>query len=116
LTIIYSPVDQEELTGPYKPYPRSAFLMLQANVATPPEGRQMEALVREQLAAHRVRVLTAAEVRRTADYLRKIVDLIRGCGTGIAIFSDSTPARTLGNIFFEVGVCPGLFSADQVTA
>jgi hypothetical protein len=41
----------------------------------------------------------------TKDYLEKIVQLIRGCGFGIAIFSEYTPSSTLANIFFEVGLC-----------
>jgi hypothetical protein len=31
--------------------------------------------------------------------------LIRGSGLGVAIFSEHTPASTLANIFFEVGMC-----------
>ncbi|HXI26480.1 MAG TPA: hypothetical protein VNG71_21680 [Pyrinomonadaceae bacterium] len=37
--------------------------------------------------------------------MEKIVQLIRGCGFGIAIFSEYTPAPTLANIFFEIGLC-----------
>jgi len=48
--------------------------------------------------------VAATNVSGTSDYLEKIVDLIRGCGFGVAIYSDSTPPRTLANIFFEVGL------------
>lgn len=48
--------------------------------------------------------VTASAVRGTGDYLHKILELIRGCGFGIAVFSDRTPPRTLANIFFEVGM------------
>ena len=41
----------------------------------------------------------------TKDYLEKIIQLIRGCGFGVAIFSEFTPAATLANIFFEIGLC-----------
>jgi hypothetical protein len=34
--------------------------------------------------------------------------MIRGCGFGVAIFSDATPPRTIANIFFEVGYCLAL--------
>jgi hypothetical protein len=64
----------------------------------------MSEIVREVLARGRFTAVTASEVRRTSDFLHKIIDLIRGCGFGVAIFSDRTPARTLANIFFEIGV------------
>jgi len=37
--------------------------------------------------------------------LVKIIQLIRGCGFGTAVFSEYTPASTLANIFFEVALC-----------
>jgi hypothetical protein len=61
-------------------------------------------LVGEALAARGIEEITAPAVAGTGDYLQKIIDLIRGSGFGIAIFSDLTPARTLANIFFELGV------------
>lgn len=56
------------------------------------------------LQVRHIEAVTAAAVPGTGDYLQKIVDLIRGCGFAFAIFSDLTPARSLANIFFEVGV------------
>lgn len=64
----------------------------------------MATVAREVLAEQRFTAVSADEVRRTADFLHKIIDLIRGCGFGIAIFSDRTSAKTLANIFFEIGV------------
>jgi hypothetical protein len=60
--------------------------------------------VREALARANFEVVTAGDVRRTGDYLHKIINLIRGCGFSVAIFSDRTPPKTLANIFFEVGL------------
>jgi hypothetical protein len=65
----------------------------------------MAGAVREILTSMRFHPVTAVDIRGTSDYLGKIVDLIRGCGFGVAIYCDQTPARTMGNIFFEVGVC-----------
>ncbi len=48
--------------------------------------------------------VTAGDIRGTGDYLHKIINLIRGCGFAVAIFSDRTPSKTLANIFFEVGL------------
>ena len=50
-------------------------------------------------------VMKASRHSGTKDYLEKIMQLIRGCGFGIAIFSELTPATTLANIFFEIGLC-----------
>jgi hypothetical protein len=58
--------------------------------------------------------VTAADIRRTSDFLAKIIDLIRGTGFGIALFSDRTPARTLANIFFEIGVAAVLGKPVQL--
>lgn len=49
--------------------------------------------------------IKATDVSGTGDYLEKIINLIRGCGFGVAVFSPYTPAPTLGNIFFEIGMC-----------
>jgi len=50
-------------------------------------------------------VKKAARQSGTKDYLEKIIQIIRGAGFGIAIFSEFTPAATLANIFFEIGLC-----------
>lgn len=68
----------------------------------------MQEIVQEELAAADCGVKTAAGARGTGDFLSKIIHLIRGCGFGIAIFSDATPPKTLANIFFEVGYCLAL--------
>jgi hypothetical protein len=96
--------DQEELRQAYTPRPRRTFLMLHLEEDVDPGGRTIGHIVREVLHARRFIPLTAGEVRRTCDFLHKIVDLIRGTGFSVAIFSDRTPARTLANIFFEIGL------------
>jgi hypothetical protein len=101
----FSPVDHGELINPFMPRPRGAFLMLRLGVGISIAEAQMTAATREVLADLNFSPVTATDIRGTADYLAKIVDLIRGCGFGVAIYSDQTPARTMGNIFFEIGVC-----------
>jgi hypothetical protein len=101
----FSPIDQSELANPYTPRPRGAFLMLRLGKGASQAEMEMAAAAREVLSSMCFQPVTAADIRGTGDYLGKIVDLIRGCGFGIAIYCDQTPARTMGNIFFEVGVC-----------
>jgi hypothetical protein len=102
--LIFSPADLGELYQPFQPRPRTAFLMIQLGGEILPSIKHMTEVARHVLADLRFNAVTAADVRGTSDYLVKIIDLIRGCGFGVAIFGDRTPARTLGNIFFEIGV------------
>jgi hypothetical protein len=53
-------------------------------------------------------------VTGTGDFLNKIIDLIRSCGFAVAIFSDKPPAKTLANIFFEVGIAAVLGKPIQL--
>jgi hypothetical protein len=78
--------------------------MLHQGEAVDPAEHTIGRIVREVLGARRFTAITAGDVRRTSDFLHKIVDLIRGTGFSIAIFSDRTPPKTLANIFFEIGV------------
>ncbi|MGA9995014.1 MAG: hypothetical protein WBP93_06355 [Pyrinomonadaceae bacterium] len=65
---------------------------------------KMDKIVRNCLKA-RHHFIKATSLSGTKDYLEKIVQIVRGCGFGIAIFSEFTPAPTLANIFFEIGLC-----------
>ena len=60
--------------------------------------------VGDALKRARFSAVTAADVSGTSDFLQKIIDLIRGTGFAVAIFSDQTPAKALANVFFEVGI------------
>jgi nucleoside 2-deoxyribosyltransferase len=89
-------------------FPRSAFLMIHDNNRVSAIEAQMQAIAREELEAAKFQSKAASDIRRAGDYLSKIIRMVRGCGFGIAIFSDATPPRTLANIFFEVGYCLAL--------
>jgi hypothetical protein len=78
--------------------------MLQLGGRISSDEQRMAAIVRGVLARGNFAAVTAVDVRRTSDFLHKIIDLIRGCGFSIAIFSGQTPAPTLANIFFEIGI------------
>lgn len=104
MPLIFSPVDLSELRDPFSPRPKSAFLMLQLGGTIAGSEIRMRQLVSDALTDRGIAALTTEVVSGTGDYLKKIVDLLRACGFGFAIFSDVTPARSLANIFFEVGV------------
>jgi hypothetical protein len=88
--------------------------MLQLGGQLSPAEHTMNRIVREVLDQLRFSPVTAADIRRTSDFLAKIIDLIRGTGFGIALFSDRTPARTLANIFFEIGAAAVLGKPVQL--
>ncbi|HTT80563.1 MAG TPA: hypothetical protein VMF86_12870 [Stellaceae bacterium] len=104
MAIVFSPVDGKELDSHYAPRPRHAFLMLHSGDAVSAIEQEMATAVRASLTDLRFIPIAATDIPATGDFLSKIVDLIRGCGFGVAIYSDQTPSRTLGNIFFEIGI------------
>ena len=105
MAFLFSPVSQDVLEGPFQPRPRHAFLMLHSGERRSRLDREMDATVCAALDEAGLTPLRAADVGGVGDYLDKIVGLIRGCGLGVAIFSEATPPPTLANIFFEVGLC-----------
>jgi hypothetical protein len=108
MALLYSPLDGSELNEPVQPYPRSAFLMIHDNDRVSAVEARMQVIAREELMAAGFDAKAASGLRRSGDFLSKIIRMIRGCGFGIAIFSDATPPRTIANIFFEVGYCLAL--------
>jgi hypothetical protein len=104
VAILFSPITQKELDDTYRPFPRRVFLMLQSNDRTSAIEQEMAGEVRTLLTDMRFQPFAATDLAGTADYLEKIVDMIRGCGFGVALYSDATEPRSLGNIFFEVGI------------
>ena len=105
MALIFSPVNLAVIEGPFRPRPRHAFLMLHAGPGRAERDIQLEQVVCTELEAHDFIPIRATDVGGTGDYLEKIISIIRGCGFGVAVFSEFTPAPTLANIFFEVGMC-----------
>ena len=105
MAIIFSPVTQGVLEGPFVPRPRDSFVMIHSAEQVAEEDIRLERIVGEELRRKDFKSVRATDVGGTGDYLEKIIQLIRGCGFGVAIFSEYTPAPTLANIFFEVGLC-----------
>ena len=105
MALLFSPLSDDILEGPFKPYPQGVFVMLHSGRGVSKLEQDMDAVVCKCLSRLKYDVKKASRQSGTKDYLEKIVQLIRGCGFGIAIFSEFTPASTLANIFFEVGLC-----------
>lgn len=105
MAVIFSPIDDSELRGPYKPLPGCAFLMMHSSKAVAPIEKKIEEEISRVLRSQGFKTTKATLTYTSKDYLQKIIQSIRGCGFGIAIFSEYTPAPTLANIFFEIGIC-----------
>jgi hypothetical protein len=105
MAIIFSPVTQDVIEGPFIPRPRHAFVMMHSAEHISEAEKRVEAVVVDELADRNFSPIKATDVGGTTDYLEKIIGLIRGCGFGVAVFSEFTPAPTLANIFFEIGMC-----------
>jgi hypothetical protein len=105
MALIFSPITEDVLEGPFQPAPKSVFMMLQLGPPRSQLETEMDATVASVLRMKKFDAVYATSVPGNKDYLDKIIQLIRGCGFGVAIFSEVTPARTMGNIFFEVALC-----------
>ena len=105
MALVFSPVTQDVIEGPFRPRPRHAFLMLHSGAPRSRLDRELEASTCEALLSEGFIAIRATDVGGTGDYLEKIIALIRGCGLGVAIFTEATPPATLANIFFEAGLC-----------
>ncbi|HYJ88107.1 MAG TPA: hypothetical protein VEW46_18715 [Pyrinomonadaceae bacterium] len=105
MPLLFSPTSEDILEGPFKPYPRNAFMMLHSGTNVSASEAKIDAVVCRCLSKLKHPIRKASRQRGTKDYLDKIIQLIRGCGLGVAIFSELTPAATLANIFFEIGLC-----------
>ena len=105
MALVFSPVTQDVIEGPFQPRPRHAFLMLHSGDPRSRLDRELEGSTCEALSAEGFEAIRATDLPGTGDYLEKIIGLIRGCGLGIAVFTEATPPPTLANIFFEAGLC-----------
>lgn len=105
MAIVFSPVTQDVLEGAFQPRPRHAFVMAHSGDALAPDHVSLLSVAVAESSRAGFVPLKATEVPGTGDYLEKIIGLVRGCGFGVAVFSPYTPPPTLGNIFFEVGLC-----------
>lgn len=105
MALIFSPLSEDALEGPYQPLPKGVFLMLQLGEGKSQLEAEMDTVVTNVLNQRNFNAIRATSQRSQKDYLVKIIQLIRGCGFGTAIFSEYTPAPTLANIFFEIALC-----------
>jgi hypothetical protein len=103
VALIFSPLTEDALEGPYRPFPMGVFVMLHLGDGVSQLESEMDKVVGSVLIQRKFNAIRATSERGQKDYLVKIIQLIRGCGFGTAVFSEYTPAPALANIFFEFG-------------
>lgn len=105
MALIFSPISEDVLEGPFQPAPKSVFVMVQLGPGKSQIESEMDSIVSAALKRKHFDATYATTIKGSKDYLAKIIHMIRGCGFAVAIFSEFTPASTMGNIFFEVALC-----------
>ena len=66
--------------------------------------KRIRKVVSRRLRKHNIDELDAETITTGGDYLTKIWKLIFSCPVGIAIISENLSLRTIGNIFYELGL------------
>ena len=103
MPLAFSPLSEDVLgSAPVKLYPKSAFVMRQ--IGDPPDvDRRMSTEIEEILRRSGISAMDATSSSGRKDYLERILDLIRGSGFAVAVFSEETRQTALANIALELG-------------
>lgn len=106
--ILYDPLHGDAWTRPIRWMPRTCFLMTKLGSNVPGEvtgARERLAMV---LADHQMHLVDAESSVTGRDILLKIWQYMIAVPVGIAIVYRGIPRRTLGNVFFELGLMAAL--------
>jgi len=102
--ILYRPVDGDPHTKKIGYRPRTCFVMTQMGKAVPPEISEIRRSLSKLLKSRRIKEIDAGSKVTGKDFLLKIWGMIITVPLGIAIVTRKMPARTLANIFYEIGM------------
>lgn len=104
MPLLFNPLSEEVLeSGPKVLLPRHALIMCQLGAPSDLDRRMLEELCTE-LPRHGFTPVTADSNVGGKDYLGRIVDLIRGTGLTVAVFSHETRTTAFANICLELGM------------
>lgn len=102
--LYYQPTSGDPLAEPIPSLPRYCFLITQLGGDVDPALVEMRSVVEKVLSSHNFKVVDADSKTTGRDFLLKIWKLVLSVPLGIALVHESTPAPTLANIFYEVGL------------
>lgn len=102
--IYYRPTDGDPLTSSPARRPRTCFLMTQLGEPIPSELAEIRTAIEKVLAGRGFTVLDAESLITGRDFLVKIWELVVSVPLGIAVVHEEMSPKTLGNIFYELGL------------
>lgn len=102
--IVYHPFEGDISSAPVKYTPRSCFVMTQLGGNICPQVKRIRRVVSRLLKNNFLEEIDADSTTTGGDYMTKIWKQTFSSPIGIAIISEDLPARTIGNIFYELGL------------
>jgi hypothetical protein len=106
--ILYDPTSGGVVTTPTACRPRTCFFMSKLGEGAPPIVSAVRKRLTLVLGEADYCLIDASAVTTGKDYLRKIWDLIVSVPVGIALIYKGMPTRTVGNVFYEIGMMQAL--------
>jgi len=102
--IRYNPIDSDPNTTPVHYLSKTCFVMCQLKNPIPASQIEIRGKLSEFLRNRGFNEIDADSSLTGKDFLVKIWGMIYQVPIGIAIITRKTPRRTLGNIFYEIGI------------
>jgi len=102
--ILYSPLNSEVLTDPFRFEPKSCFVMAPLGKNTSKNIEDMRKSLSKKLEERGIKEIDALDSITGGDYLDKIWKQILASPFGIALIEKDIPLQTFGNIFYELGI------------
>lgn len=102
--ILYRPTDGDVHSKPVECRPRTCFIMTKIKEPIPNDAIQIREKLSNLLSTRRLNEIDATSIVTGRDYLLKIWRLIVSVPMGIAIITREMSKKTLGNIFYEIGL------------
>lgn len=102
--IVYHPFEGNISSDPVKYIPRSCFVMTNLSHRNCPEIVRIRKVLSRVLKKFDIQEMDAISTTTGGDYMTKIWKQTFSTPIGIAIISKDLPSRTIGNIFYELGL------------
>ncbi len=102
--IVYHPFEGNISSSPVIYSPKSCFVITQLGDEICPQIVRIRKVISRLLKKYNIAELDADSTTTGGDYMTKIWKQTFAIPIGIAIISEGLPAKTIGNIFYELGL------------
>lgn len=102
--IFYRPTDGDPHAVPLLFRPQACFLMTQLGGKVPADVVEIRKVLESRFKAAGIVCIDASSVITGRDFLLKIWELIVSVPIGVAIIHQEMESKTIGNIFYELGL------------